>query len=136
MVLFYISLVITGNLGVWFHPFLSDRTHFVRLPGGVSKDSPVLSSVPQSIVLGPLLFIIMISDINKDILSSKIISFADDTRVYTNITQIENSDSSQTDLNYIYLWAINNNMSFNNQKFNYISFSSSLSSINTNVYYI
>ena len=78
----------------------------------------------------------MISDINKDILSSIIISFADDTRVYTNITQIENSGSSQTDLNYIYLWAINNNMSFNNQKFIYISFSSSLSSIKTNVYYI
>ena len=77
----------------------------------------------------------MISDINKDILSSKIISFADDTRVYTNITQIENSDSLETYLNYIYLWAINNNMLFNNQKFNHISFSSSLSSINTNVYY-
>ena len=56
-------------------------------------------------------------------------------RVYTNITQIENSDSLQTDLNYIYLWAINNNMLFNHHKFNYISFSSSMSSINTNVYY-
>ena len=82
------------------------------MPGGVSKDSPVLSGVPQGTVLGPLLFIIMISDINKDIMSSKIISFADDIRVYTNITQsqIENSDSLQTDLNYIYLWAINNNV--------------------------
>ena len=57
----------------------------------------------------------MISDINKDILSSKIISFADNTGVYTNITQIENSDSLQTDLNYIYLWAINNNMLLNHQ---------------------
>ena len=56
------------------------------MPGGVSKSSPVLSGVPQGTVLGPLLFIIMISDINKDILSSKIISFADDTRVYTNIS--------------------------------------------------
>ena len=105
------------------------------MPGGVSKDSLVLSSVPQGTVLGPLLFIIMISDINKDILSSKIISFADDTRVYTNITQIENSDSSQTDLNFIYLWAINNNMLINHQKFNYILFSSSMSSINTIVHY-
>ena len=76
---------ITGNLGLWFHQFLSDRTHFVRLPGGVSKDSPVLGGVPQGTVLGPLLFIIMISDINKDVFSSKIISFSDDTRVYTNI---------------------------------------------------
>ena len=111
------DLGITGNLGVWCHQFLSDRTQFVRLPGGVSKDSPVVSGVLQGTVLGPFLFIIMISDINKDILSSKIISFADDTRVYTNITQIENSDSLQTDLNYIYLWAINNNMLFNHQKF-------------------
>ena len=67
------DIVITGNLGVWFYQFLSDRTHFVRLPGGVSKDSPVLSGVPQGTVLGPLLFIIMISDINKDILSSIIL---------------------------------------------------------------
>ena len=58
-------------------------TQFVRLPGGVSKDSPVLSGVSQGTVLGPLLFIIMISDINKDILPSKINSFADDTRVCT-----------------------------------------------------
>ena len=126
------DLGITGNLGVWFYQFLSDRTQFVRLPVGVSKDSPVLNGVPQGTVLGPLLFII-ISDINNDILSSKIISFADDTRVYSNITQIENSDSLQTDLNYIYLWTINNNIF--HQKFNYISFSLSMSSINTNVYY-
>ena len=97
---------ITGNLGVWFHQFLSDRTDFVRLPGGVSKDSPVLSGVSQGTVLGPLLFIIIISDINKDILSFKINSFADDTRVYTNITKIENSDSLQTDLNYIYIYGL------------------------------
>ena len=88
----------TGKLDVWFNQFLSDMTHFVRLPGGVSKDSPVLSGVRQDTVLGPLLFIIMVSDINKHILSSKIISFADDTRVYTNITQIENSDSLQPDI--------------------------------------
>ena len=115
------DLGITGNMGVWFHQFLSDMTHFVRLPGGVSKDNHVLSGVPQGTVLGPFLFIIMISDINKDIVSSKIISFAADTRVYTNITHIENSDNLQTNLNYIYLWDINNNMLFNNQKFNYIS---------------
>ena len=38
---------ITGNLAVWFHQFLSDRTHFVRLSGGVSKDSPVLGGMSQ-----------------------------------------------------------------------------------------
>ena len=40
------TLGITGRLGVWLYHFLTDRTHFVRLQGGVSLDSPVLSGVP------------------------------------------------------------------------------------------
>ena len=92
---------ITGNLGIWFFQFLTNRTHYVRIPGGISKDSPVLSGVPQGTVLGPLLFLIMISDINKGIASSKLISFADDTRVYSNIAQADDCDDLQSDLNSI-----------------------------------
>ena len=83
---------------------------YVRIPGGISKDSPVLSGVPQGTVLGPLLFLIMISDINKGIASSKLISFADDTRVYSNIAQADDCDNLQSDLNSIYNWAVHNNM--------------------------
>ena len=73
------DLGITGKLGIWIFQFLTNRTHYVRIPGGISKDSPILSGVPQGTVLGPLLFLIMISDINKGTTSSKLISFADDT---------------------------------------------------------
>ena len=62
--------------------------HSVRLPGCTGQDSK-MSRVPQDIVVDPLLFLIMISDINKYISSSNRVSFADDTRVYTHITQIE-----------------------------------------------
>ena len=34
---------ITGNIGIWLFPFLTDRSHFVRLPGGISEAHPVLS---------------------------------------------------------------------------------------------
>ena len=66
----------TGKLGIGFFQFLTNRTHYVRIPGGISKDSPVLSGVPQCTVLRPLLFLIMISHINKRTTSSKLISFA------------------------------------------------------------
>ena len=82
------DLGITGKLGIWFFPFLTNRTHYVRISGGISKDSPVLSGVPQGTVLGPLLILIMISDINKGTTSSKLVCFTYDTRVYIQIKLI------------------------------------------------
>ena len=104
------DLGITGNLGLWFFQFLTNRTHYVRIPGGISKDSTVLSGVPQGTVLGPLLFLIMILDINKGTTSSKVVSFADDTRAYPNIAEADDCDNLQYDLNSIYNWAVHNNM--------------------------
>ena len=67
-----------GNIGIWF---LTDRSQSVRLPGGISEDHHVLSGVSQGTVLGHLLFLIMISNIDKDVSTSKLVSFADDTRL-------------------------------------------------------
>ena len=50
---------ITGNIGIWLFHFLTDRSHCVQLPGGISEDHPVLSGVPQGIVLGPLLLLLL-----------------------------------------------------------------------------
>ena len=79
------DLCITGRLGLWFFHFLN-RQHYVRIPGGISQPHLVVSVVPQGTVLGPLLFLIMIIDIDKGICpSSKLVSFADDTWVYSGI---------------------------------------------------
>ena len=110
------DLGITGKLSQWFYHFLTNRKNFVRLPWGLSNDHPVISGVPQGTVLGPLLFIIKIADINRDVVSSKLISFADDTRVYSQIVDTEDCDSLQQDLNSVYKWASDNNMFFNAKK--------------------
>ena len=109
---------IAGNLGIWFHSFLCNRYHFVRLPGGSSASSPVISGVPQGTVLGPLLFLI----IDIRVLNAIVVSFADDTQLYSKISYVEDCDSLQSDLNCVYDWAKTNNMVFNSQKFKYMSF--------------
>ena len=76
----------------------------------------------------------MISNINKGITTSKLVSFADDTRVYSNIAEADACDNLQYDLNLIYNCAVHNNMFFNSEKLHYISFSSSLSSNSYRVY--
>ena len=128
------ALRITGHLGIWFFNFLTRRSHFVRLPGAISGDSPVLSGVPQGTVLGPLLFLIMLADINKDISESNLISFADDTRIYSKINDVTDCDTLQQDLNHVYDWASINNMFFNTHKFYYVSFSPNKYSSLSNVY--
>ena len=93
-----------------FLNILTRRSYFVRLPGAISGDSRVLSGVPQGTVLGPLLFLIMLADINKDISESNLISFADDIRIYSKINYVTDCDTLQQDLNHVYDWASTNNM--------------------------
>ena len=127
------TLGITGKLGVWLYHFLTGRTQFVRLQGGVSFDSPVISGVPQGTVLGPLLFIILMCDINSGITASSMVSFADDTRLYHGISNVDDCAILQNDLNSVYDWASDNNMFFNAQKFQYICFNPH-TSLSCNVY--
>ena len=77
----------------------------------------ISSGVPQGSVLGPLLFLVLIGDIDKDITSTFVSSFADDTRVAKDISSVEDVETLQLDLQSIYEWGEENNMEFNFPKF-------------------
>ena len=64
------------------------------------------------------------SDINKCVSNTKIISFADDTRVYNNINTVDDCNVLQSDLESVCNWSDVNNMLFNSSKFDYLSFAS------------
>ena len=131
MASFCISSEHLGNIGIWLFPLLTDRSHFVRLPGGITEDHPVLSGVPYGTVLGPLLFLIMISDIDKDESASKLVIFADDTRLYSGVGDLTDCDNLQLDLNAVYDWASSNNMFL---KLSYVCFNSNVSAYKSNLY--
>ena len=64
----------------WIEQWLTDRKQHVVVDGEVSNWKSVLSGVPQGSVLGPLLFLIYINDLD-DNMTSNILKFADDTSV-------------------------------------------------------
>ena len=111
------SLDIDGKVGRWLHSFLTDRSQTVIVNGTKSEPSPVVSGVPQGSVIGPLLFLVLIGDIDKDISHSFLSSFADDTRIGKGIYTTEEASMLQQDLQGVFEWAETNNMLFNSKKF-------------------
>ena len=71
----------------------------------------------QGSVLGPILFLIHLSDINYEIADSTVSCFADDTRILLGIKDQEDTHMLQNDLHKLYEWANTNNMKFNAKKF-------------------
>ena len=111
------ELGITGTLGFWIHSFLSNRKQTVSVNSSKSVTQEVKSGVPQGSVLGPVLFLIMISDIDKEILHSVASVFADDTKLKHVIESMNDCRNLQSDLNTIFAWGEANNMRFNHLKF-------------------
>lgn len=116
------SIGVKGKLLKWIHSFLNDRNQSVVVEGCESEHSKVLSGVPQGSVLGPILFLIYIGDIDEGVRFCKVSSFADDTRLLKVVTTDEEHDQMQQDLNSIYVWADRNNMKFNSTKFELLQY--------------
>ena len=108
---------INGKIGVWIHNFVSSRQQCVAVNGATSSEAQVRSVVPQGSVLGPLLFLIHITDINYEIADSAVSCFADDARILLLIKDEEDRQMLQNDLHKLYKWADTNNRKFNANKF-------------------
>ena len=75
----------------------------------------MLSGVPQGSVLGPLLFVIHINDID-DSVNGKIQKFADDTKVFNTVGSEMEVDSLRCDLCNLVQWSKEWQMLFNVEK--------------------
>ena len=73
------------------------------------------TTVPQGSVLGPILFLIYINDLEKEI-GSNILKFADDTKMFRRVESQEDRHQLQSDLNKLVKWAEKWQMLFNKDK--------------------
>ena len=115
------SLGITGNIFKWIEDWLSNRSQRVVVNGVESTWTPVTSGVPQGSVLGPLLFLIYINDIDQDV-NSLISKFADDTKIARTILDNNDNVELQKDLELLGQWADKWQMKFNADKCKVIRF--------------
>jgi len=75
----------------------------------------ILNGVPQGSVLGALLFLVYINDLDTGLIN-ELLKFADDTKVFGKVTDGSESESIQEDLNRLVNWADRWKMEFNVKK--------------------
>ena len=75
----------------------------------------VLSGVPQGSVLGALLFLIYINDMDLDIVN-ELLKFADDTKIFGRVEDEFDMDRLQKNLDMIISWSDKWKMEFNVKK--------------------
>ena len=116
---------ISGDVYNWIHSFLTGRTQTACVEGTESEEYEVRSGVPQGSVLGPLLFVIHISDIGDKLVHSSAGCFADDTRLIKSVSSTVDCVDLQRDLRRVFTWADKKNMTFNSSKFKTMRYTAS-----------
>ena len=104
---------INGSLLKLFENYLHNRKQRVVLNGSYSDYSSIESGVPQGSVLGPLLFLVYINDLERNI-KSNIKFFADDTMLFSEVKEpVTSANDLKHDLGMVYQWAYRWKMEFN-----------------------
>ena len=108
---------IRGVANSWLKSYLSDRKQYVSINGFESNTQNINVGVPQGSVLGPLLFLIYINDLNVAINYSIVHHFADDTNLLIIGKSLKSiKKRANIDLKLLYNWLKANKISLNSNK--------------------
>ena len=101
------------NMGVpskfisWIEFFITSRSQAVTIENNISSTTVVLSGVPQGSVLGPLLFILYVNDIESIFNESIIFKlFADDLKLYNSLDTNFHHSHMQEAINSVVAWSV------------------------------
>ena len=96
----------------WIEQRPNDRRQRVVVDGEVSSWKTVLSGVPQGSILGPILLLVYINDLEVGV-TRKIFKFADDTKLFRKVKEIGDKQKLQVDIDKLVKWSEKWQMLFN-----------------------
>ena len=89
----------------------------IQFNGVLSEPNPVYTGVPQGRILGPLLFLIFADDTLSPVRYSKIITYTDETVIFTSSSDIDARQSNLSQgLDNLYNYFRDNELIFNLKK--------------------
>ena len=106
---------IKGDLLQWIRSFLSGWIQCVSVNGILADWKDVISGVPQGSVIGPILFVIFINDMPNEVKESVCKLFADECKLYMNVSSSGQNDL-QKDLLNLENWSSMWQLTFNATK--------------------
>ena len=107
---------IKGKLLSWLKNFLENRKQQVLIEGRKSQVSKVVSGSVQGSCLGPVMFLMYIKDLTKNITANTKI-FVDDAKLKDKIKTTEDVEAMQQNINELFMWENDNKMKCNSAKF-------------------
>ena len=101
----------------WLSNYLTNRAQKCTVNGLSSRERPIRCGVPQGSILGPLLFLMFINDIDSSFVHSNVLLYADDTVIYaTHEDELSAHLWMSEDLNVLCKWCHKNQLTINLKK--------------------
>lgn len=101
----------------WFTDYVFLHRQTVHFDGVLSEPNPINTRVPQGSILGPLLFLIFFDNVHTPLRHCTIITYADDTVIFTPSSDIDVIQSNLSQgLDNLSYWFRDNELFFNLMK--------------------